>query len=105
MGWTYLVAAGLLEVVWALALKRAGGWTRPAPSILAAGSAIASFLLLSAALHRLSVGTAYAVWVGIGAVGVALAGILVLKEPATAARLVCLGLIISGVVGLKALER
>lgn len=105
MAWLYIVAAGLLEVVWALALKQAGGWTRPVPSVIAVASAVTSFLMLSAALHRLPVGTAYAVWVGIGAAGVALAGMVVLREPATPGRLLFLAFIISGVVGLKTIER
>ncbi len=104
MAWIMLVGAGLLEVVWALALKQAGGFTRFWPSVVGIAGAAASFLMLSAALRTLPVGTAYAVWVGIGALGVALAGVLVLGESASPGRLAGLALILSGVVCLKLVE-
>jgi len=104
MAWIMLVGAGLLEVVWALALKQAGGFTRFWPSAIGIASAVVSFVMLSAALKTLPVGTAYAVWVGIGALGVALAGVLALGESASPARLAGLALILAGVVCLKLVE-
>lgn len=104
MAWTMLVGAGLLEVIWALALKQAGGFTRFWPSLIGVVSAVASFAMLSAALESLPVGTAYAVWVGIGALGVALGGVLLLGESASPARLAGLALILSGVGCLKLVE-
>lgn len=104
MTWAILVVAGLLEIVWALALKHADGFTRLGPSALAVAAAVLSFVLLSLALRSLPVGTAYAVWVGLGAFGVALAGVLALGEPATPLRLACLALIMVGVVGLRLSE-
>jgi quaternary ammonium compound-resistance protein SugE len=104
MAWTMLVGAGLLEVVWAVALKHAGGLTRLWPSAVGIAAAVASFVMLAGALRTLPVGTAYAVWVGIGALGVALAGILALGESASAPRLGFLALILVGVVGLKLVE-
>ncbi len=105
MAWVLLVVAGLLEIVWALALKQAQGFARPGPALLGIITAVVSFVMLSAALKSLPVGTAYAVWVGIGAAGVAVAGILVLGESASLARLGCVALILAGVIGLKLLER
>ncbi|NMO14162.1 quaternary ammonium compound efflux SMR transporter SugE [Pyxidicoccus fallax] len=105
MAWVLLVVAGLLEIVWALALKQARGFARLGPALLGITTAVVSFVMLSAALKSLPVGTAYAVWVGIGAAGVALAGILVLGESASPARLGCVALILAGVIGLKLLER
>jgi quaternary ammonium compound-resistance protein SugE len=104
MAWALLVAAGLLEVVWATALERSDGFSRLGPSVLGIAAATASFVLLSAALRDLPVGTAYAVWVGIGAVGVVVAGVVVQGEPASLAKLAFLGLILAGVVGLRLLE-
>ena len=104
MAWIMLVGAGLLEVVWALALKQAGGFTRFWPSAIGIASAVVSFVMLSAALRTLPVGTAYAVWVGIGALEVALAGVLALGESASPARLAGLALILAGVVCLKLVE-
>ncbi|XVV03578.1 DMT family transporter [Actinosynnema sp. CA-248983] len=103
MAWLLLVAAALLEVVWATALERSAGFTRPWPTALGVVTAATSFALLTLALKHLPLGTAYAVWVGLGAVGVAAVGILVLGESASPARLACLALIIVGVIGLKAL--
>jgi quaternary ammonium compound-resistance protein SugE len=104
MAWAVLVGAGLLEVVWAIALKQTDGFTRFWPSALGVSAAILSFVLLASALKSLPVGTAYAVWVGIGALGVALAGVLALGESASALRLGCLTLILVGIVGLKIVE-
>jgi len=104
MAWILLIAAGLLEIVWATALKEADGFSRLWPSLIGLAAAWASFLLLAYALKSLPVGTAYAVWVGIGAFGVALAGILALGEPATPARLALLALIVIAVAGLKITE-
>ncbi len=101
MGWVYLVMAGLFEVVWAVGLKYSENFTRLLPSLLTVAGMIVSFWLLSLALRTLPLGTAYAVWTGIGAIGTATFGLLFLHEPAHVARLVCLGLIIAGVVGLK----
>lgn len=102
--WLYLLGAGLLEIVWASAMKSADGFTRLLPSAITVAAAIASFVLLALALRSLPVGTAYAVWVGIGVGGVALFGMLALGEPASAARLACLGLILLGILGLKLLD-
>ncbi len=101
MYWLLLVGAGLLEIVWALALKQVGGFTRLWPSVIGIASAVASFVMLGAALKVLPVGTAYAVWVGIGALGVAIAGILLLNESASPLRLGFLAMILVGVIGLK----
>ena len=104
MSWLLLTGAGLLEIVWAIALKQAGGFTRFWPSLIGIVSAIVSFVMLSLALKQLPVGTAYAVWVGIGALGVALAGIVALGESASPMRLGLLALILVGVIGLKLVE-
>ena len=101
MPWFHLIIAGLLEVAWAVGLKQTAGWTRLWPSLITVALMIASFHFLSLALRTLPLGTAYAVWTGIGAIGTALIGIFIFNEPRTAARLVCILLIISGVVGLK----
>ena len=99
-----LTGAGLLEIIWAIALKQAGGFTRFWPSVIGIVSAIISFVMLSLALKQLPVGTAYAVWVGIGALGVALAGIVAFGESASPMRLGLLALILIGVIGLKLVE-
>ena len=101
MAWTILFAAGLLEVVWAIGLKYTEGFSRLLPSILTLASMAGSIILLGMALRTLPIGTAYAVWTGIGAVGTALLGIVLFGEPATALRLACIGLIVAGIVGLK----
>ena len=101
MPWLHLTIAGLLEVAWAVGLKQTAGWTRLWPSVITVALMIASFFFLSLALRTLPLGTAYAIWTGIGAVGTALIGIFIFDEPRTAARLVCILLIISGVIGLK----
>jgi quaternary ammonium compound-resistance protein SugE len=101
MAWLYLVIAGLFEVAWAIGLKLTDGWTRLVPSLLTVIAMAVSFGFLSLALKSLPIGTAYAVWTGIGAVGTAIVGILAFSEPATALRLGCIGLILGGIVGLK----
>lgn len=101
MPWFHLFIAGLLEVAWAVGLKQTAGWTRLWPSVITVALMIASFYFLSLALRTLPMGTAYAIWTGIGAVGTAFIGLLIFDEPRTAARLVCILLIVAGVVGLK----
>lgn len=99
--WMLLAVAGLLEVGWAVGMKATAGFTRPGPLVIVVVVALASFWLLGLAMKALPVGTAYAVWVGIGAAGAALLGMALYGEPATAARLVCVLLIVAGVVGLR----
>ena len=99
--WLLLALAGLLEVVWAIGLKYTAGFTRPAPSIVTIAAMIGSVWFLALALKTIPVGTGYAVWTGIGAVGTAILGIALFSEPATAARLGCIGLIVAGILGLK----
>ena len=101
MAWFLVLLSGLLEVAWALGLKASQGFTRPLPSVLTIVGMLASFGLLSLAVRTLPIGTAYAVWVGIGAVGTAVLGIILYHEPVTVARVVCLLLIVAGVVGLR----
>jgi quaternary ammonium compound-resistance protein SugE len=101
MAWIVLVIAGLLEVGWAIGLKYTEGFTRPVPTVLTLASMAASVALLGWAMRSLPVGTAYAVWVGIGAVGTVILGIVLFKEPAGVARLLSVGLIVAGIVGLK----
>ena len=103
MAWVVLVVAGLFEVVWAIGLKYTDGFTRLWPSVATVVAMVASVVLLAWAMKTLPVGTAYAVWTGIGTVGTALLGILLLGEPATALRLACIALIVCGIVGLKVL--
>lgn len=101
IAWFYLVVAGLLEIVWAIGLKYTEGFTRLVPSAITIVAMIASVWFLALALRVIPVGTGYAVWTGIGAVGTAILGIALLGEPATVARLACIGLIVAGIVGLK----
>ena len=101
MSWVYLFVAGLFEIGWAIGLKYTNGFTRLVPTVLTAISMAISLGLLGLALKSLPVGTAYAVWVGVGAVGTAILGVYLLGEPATAGRLACIGLIVAGIVGLK----
>ena len=101
MAWTYLFIAGVLEVAWAVGLKYSEGFTRLWPSVGTAATLILSMLMLALALRSLPIGTAYAVWTGIGAVGTAALGILLFGEPAHAARVLCIALIVAGIVGLK----
>jgi quaternary ammonium compound-resistance protein SugE len=101
MPWLLLVLAGLFEVAWAIGLKYTGGFTRLWPTLGTVAAMVISLGLLGLAMKSLPVGTSYAVWVGVGAVGTAILGIVLLGEPATAGRLVSLGLIVAGIVGLK----
>lgn len=101
MAWIILVAAGLLEIVWAFSMKASNGFTHPVWSIVTMVAAGVSFWLLAWALKTLPIGTAYAVWTGIGAVGAAIIGIMFLKEPASAARVFSIALIVAGIVGLR----
>ena len=99
--WILLVVAGLLETGWAIGLKYTEGFTRPVPSVLTGLAIVASMLLLGIASRDLPIGTAYAVWVGIGAFGAVVLGIVLFGEPATAARLGFLGLLVISILGLK----
>ena len=101
MAWYILFVAGLMEIGWAIGLKYTEGFTRLVPSVLTLGAMTLSVVLLGLALKTLPVGTAYAVWTGIGAVGTAILGIVLFGDPATAARLGAIGLIVAGIVGLK----
>lgn len=101
MAWLFLALAGLFEVGWALGLKYSMGFTKPIPTILMVLSVIASSALLGLSLKTLPIGTAYAIWTGIGTVGTAIIGIYLFAEPATAARLFCIGLILAGIIGLR----
>ena len=101
MAWIYLTVAGLLEVGWAIGLKYTAGWTRPLPGMATILGMIASFYFLSLAIRTIPIGTGYAVWTGIGAVGTAALGIVLFSEPATWGRLACIALIVTGIVGLK----
>jgi quaternary ammonium compound-resistance protein SugE len=101
MAWTYLVVAGLFECFWAIGLKYTYGFTKLIPSLLTVSSMAISFLLLSVAMKTIPVGTAYAVWTGIGAVGVAIMGMVLFGESRDILRIMCLLLIVAGIVGLK----
>jgi quaternary ammonium compound-resistance protein SugE len=101
MAWVILFVAGLLEIAWAVGLKHTEGFTRLWPSVATGAALVASMALLGLSLRTLPLGTAYAVWTGIGSVGTAVLGILLFREPATAIRLACIGLIVAGIVGLK----
>lgn len=101
MNWFILVAAGLFEIVWAVGLKYTEGFSRPLPTAVTVLAMLISLGLLGVAMKSLPVGTAYAVWVGVGAVGTALLGIVLMGESASPARLFSLGLILAGIVGLK----
>lgn len=104
MAWFYLIIAGLLEVAWAIGLKYSEGFTRLGPSIATVAAMIASFALLGLALRTLPLGTAYAIWTGIGTAGTVLLGMVLFSEPAEPLRLGCIALILSGVVGLRVLS-
>ncbi len=99
--WILLLVAGLLEVVWAIGLKYTDGFSKLAPSVITITAMIASVWLLALALKGIPVGTGYAVWTGIGAVGTAILGIVLFNESATLARLACIALIVAGIFGLK----
>lgn len=101
LAWLWLLAAGLLEIVWAVGLKYSEGFSRLGPSAITIAAMAASFWCLARALREIPLGTGYAVWVGIGAVGTAVAGVLLFSEPATWPRAFCVGLILAGIIGLK----
>jgi quaternary ammonium compound-resistance protein SugE len=101
MAWVWLGLAGILEIVWAVALKHSAGFTRAGATVVFVVAGIASFVLLAQALRTIPLGTGYAVWTGIGAVGTAIYGILVLGEPTDALRLVSIVLIVAGIAGLR----
>lgn len=103
MAWLYLFVAGLLEIGWAVGLKYTQGFTKLMPSVLTLTAMVGSVLLLGLALKHLPLGTAYAIWTGIGTVGTAIAGMILLGEPAGAMRLLCIALIVAGIFGLKLL--
>lgn len=101
MAWVILFVAGLLEIGWAVGLKYTDGFSRPLPTVLTAVSLIASMGLLGLAVRTLPLGTAYAVWTGIGTIGTAVLGMVLFDEPATAVRLACIALIVAGILGLR----
>ena len=101
MAWTYLAVAGLFEIGWAIGLKYSDGFSKPVPSLLTVAAMAMSIWLLSAAMKTIPVGTAYAVWTGIGAVGVAILGMILFGESREILRITCLFLIITGIIGLK----
>jgi quaternary ammonium compound-resistance protein SugE len=101
MAWLVLVVAGLLEVVWALGLKVTDGFTRLVPSVVTIVAIVGSMLLLARAARTIPIGTAYAVWVGIGALGAAIGGAIFFKEPTSALRVMFLVLLMASIVGLK----
>src|SRR6188474_340140 len=101
LAWMLLAVAGLLEIVWSISMKASSGFTKHGFTVITLVAAALSFWLLGLALRQLPVGTAYAAWTGVGAVGAAILGILIFKEPVTMARIVCIALIVTGIVGLK----
>ena len=103
MHWMFLFIAGLFEISWAVGLKFTHGFTQLIPSVLTVAGMVASFYFLSLALKNLPLGTAYAIWTGIGTLGTVILGIILFKEPVTAMRLICIALILSGITGLKLL--
>ncbi len=101
MNWIYLAIAGVLEIAWAIGLKYTEGWTRLVPSLITGALMVASFYFLSLAVKTLPIGTAYAVWTGIGTVGAAILGMILFEEPRDIVRIACIFLIIAGIAGLK----
>lgn len=101
MAWVYLVIAGFFECAWAVGLKYTDGFSKPLPSLFTVAAMVISVWLLSVAMKTIPVGTAYAIWTGIGAVGVAISGMLLFGESRDLLRIMCLLLIVSGIVGLK----
>jgi quaternary ammonium compound-resistance protein SugE len=101
VAWFYLVLAGVLEIIWACFLKQSQGFTRPIPTLITLAALAGSLLFLSLSLRALPLGTAYAIWTGIGAVGTFAVGIVLLGEPASASRLAAAGLIVSGLALMK----
>ncbi|HZK83546.1 MAG TPA: quaternary ammonium compound efflux SMR transporter SugE [Desulfosporosinus sp.] len=104
MEWLYLAVAGIFEVEWAIGLKYSEGFTKITPSILTLAGMIASFYFLSLSLKTLPIGTAYAIWTGIGTVGTVILGTVLFKEPFDIMRIFCIALIISGITGLKLIQ-
>ncbi len=103
MAWIYLFGAGCLEIVWAVGLKYTEGFTKLTPSLVTLAAMAGSMFLLGMALRNLPLGTAYAIWTGIGTVGTAIAGMILMGEPSGALRLMCIALIVVGILGLKLL--
>ncbi len=101
MAWLYLMIAGVLEIVWAIGLKYADGFTKLWPSVLTVAAMSASFYCLSLAVRILPIGTSYAIWTGIGALGTTVLGIILFSEPANLTRLACIALVLFGILGLK----
>lgn len=101
MPWVYLIIAGILEIGWAIGLKLSEGWTKPVASVLTALGLIGSIYFLNIAVKDLPIGTAYAVWTGIGTIGAAILGIALFDEPRTIGRIACIGMIVVGILGLK----
>ena len=101
MNWVLLLVAGVLEIIWAVGMKHSHGFTRFWPSLITIICMVASFVLLSLAMRSIPLGTAYAVWTGIGTVGTVVLGVILFKEPVTVMRILCILLIISGITGLK----
>jgi len=101
MQWLFLIIAGFLEMGWAIGLKYSQGFTKIVPSVFTISGMIASFYFLSLALKNLPLGTAYAIWTGIGTVGTVIFGVILFKEPFDVIRLLCIGLIVTGIIGLK----
>ena len=103
MAWVYLVAAGITEIIWAIGLKHSDGFKKLGPSVFTIIVMLLSFVLLSQAMRRLPLGTSYAVWTGIGAVGTVIYGMVRLNEPRDIPRIICVALIVGGIIGLKAM--
>lgn len=101
MAWTHLIIAGALEIFWAISLKYTDGFSKLGPSVLTIFGMIASFYFLAQALKTIPVGTGYAIWTGIGAAGTAILGIILFSEPTSWPRLLCIGIIVTGIIGLK----
>ena len=101
MAWIYLIIASLFEVAWAIGLKYTEGWSKLYPSLFTLAGMLASFYFLSLAVNALPIGTAYAIWTGIGAIGTVILGIVLFGESRDLARLLCIGLILAGIIGLK----
>ena len=101
MAWTLLIIAGIFEIIWAIGMKYSQGWTKLWPSLGTVAAMLVSFTLLSMAMKQLDAGVAYAVWTGIGAVGVAILGMMLFGEAFTLPRVLCIALIVAGIIGLK----
>lgn len=104
MAWAWLLIAAVFEVMWAIGLKYTDGFTRPMPSAITLAAMVGSVYFLALAVRTIPIGTGYAVWTGIGAVGVAILGMVLFNEPRTLLRIGCILLIVAGIVGLKALS-